>query len=94
MVREVADDVADDIERYHDDGSDGGKNHPGRTEDWRRVSSHDLHRYFAQSTLRRKEMDPAVVMATGGWESMEALSPYLPTPTPEEIAGEFESIEW
>lgn len=94
MVREVADDVADDIERYHDDGSNGCKNHPGRAEDWRRVSSHDLRRYFAQSALRRKEVDPAVVMATGGWDSMEALSPYLHTPTPEEIAEEFENIEW
>lgn len=94
MVCEVADDVADDIERYPDDGSDGGKNHPGRAEDWRRVCSHDLRRYFAQSTLRRKEMDPTVGMATSGWDSMEAVSRYLHTPTPEEITEEFESIEW
>lgn len=93
MVREVANDVADDIERYHD-GRDGGTNHTGRAEDWRRVSSHDLRRYFAQTALRREEMDPAVVMATGGWDSMEALSPYLHTPTPEEIAEEFAAVGW
>lgn len=94
MVREIANDVADDIERYHDDERDGGTNHPGRAEDWRRVSSHDLRRFFAQTALRRKEMDAAVVMDTGGWDSMEALSPYLTKPTPEEVAEEFAAAGW
>lgn len=85
MVREVADDTADQA-----DTTDV----PGRPEDWRRVSSHDLRRYFAQTALRRKEMDAAVVMDTGGWDSMEALSPYLTKPTPEEVAAEFQGVGW
>jgi integrase len=86
MVMEVADDVASAIE--------SGENYPGRAEDWRNVSSHDLRRYFAQTALRRLEMDPGVVMATGGWDSMQALSPYLTKPTPEEVVEEFQSVEW
>lgn len=86
MVMEVAHDVADAI----DEGADS----PGRPADWRRVSSHDLRRYFAQTALRRKDMDPAVVMSVGGWDSMEALRPYLTTPTPEEIAEEFDNVGW
>lgn len=81
MVMEVADDVATAIE----DDAD----YPGMADDWRRVSSHDLRRFFAQTALRRREMDPAAVMTTGGWDSMEALQPYLTTLTPEEVAEEF-----
>lgn len=88
MVIEVANDVADEVEM------DKGLDLPGRADDWRHVSSHDLRRYFAQTALRRKEMDPGVVMATGGWASMQALQPYLTKPTPEEVAEEFEAVDW
>lgn len=39
---------------------------PGRPEDWCHINSHDLRRYFAQTALRRREMDPGVGMAVGG----------------------------
>ena len=53
-----------------------------------------MRRYFAQTALRREEMDPAVVMATGGWDSMQALEPYLTKATPEEVADAFEAVDW
>lgn len=35
-------------------------------DNWHKVSSHDLRRYFAQTALVRKEMNSRVVMAVGG----------------------------
>jgi integrase len=86
LVNEVAEDVADEIEN--------GADYPGRADDWRKLSSHDLRRYFAQTALLREEMSPSVVMTVGGWNSMQALEPYLTTATPEEVADEFEAVGW
>lgn len=60
-------------------------------QDWKRVSSHDLRRYFAQTALVRERMNPRVVMAVGGWDSFQAIEPYLNAPTSENIAQEFEA---
>ncbi|AXR81790.1 site-specific integrase [Natrarchaeobaculum sulfurireducens] len=81
MIHEVAEDVADEIE----DGAD----YPGAADDWRKVSSHDLRRYFAQTCLVRRKMNPRVVMAVGGWSDFHALKPYLNAPTAEVVANEF-----
>jgi len=86
MVMEVAEDVAQEIE--------AGEDHPGRPNDWRKLSSHDLRRYFAQTALLRKDMSPSVVMTVGGWGSMQALEPYLTQATPEEVAEEFQAVGW
>ena len=59
--------------------------------DWRKVSSHDLRRYYAQTLLVRERMNPRVVMAVGGWSSFEALEPYLNAPTAEVVNEEFEN---
>jgi len=59
-------------------------------DDWEKVSSHDLRRYFAQTLLVRRNMNPRVVMDVGGWGSFEALKPYLDAPTPEVVNAEFE----
>ena len=61
-------------------------------DNWRKISSHDLRRYFAQDCLVRKSMNPRVVMSVGGWESFEALKPYLNEPVPEQIVEEFEKV--
>jgi len=59
--------------------------------DWQKVSSHDLRRYYAQTLLVRERMNPRVVMAVGGWNSFEALEPYLNAPTAEVVNDEFEN---
>jgi len=76
MVQEVAEKTAEETENG----------------DWEKISSHDLRRFFAQDCLVRKSMNPRVVMSVGGWESFEALKPYLNEPVPEQIVDEFEEV--
>lgn len=65
---------------------------PGRTKDYEKISSHDLRRYFAQHLLVRERKNPRVVMAIGGWDSWEAIKPYLNKPTAEVINEEMEDV--
>ena len=57
--------------------------------DFRKVSSHDLRRYFVHSCLVRERMNPRVVMEIGGWDNYQALEPYLNKPSTETIVSEF-----
>ena len=57
-------------------------------EDWRKISSHDLRRYYAQDLLVRKGADVRSVMAAGGWDSYDAIEPYLREPTAENVSDE------
>lgn len=59
-------------------------------EDFQHVSSHDLRRRFAQRLLVDRQMNPRVVMAVGGWDSFQAIEPYLNAPTPEVVNEAFE----
>jgi len=59
-------------------------------EDFRQVSSHDLRRRFAQRLLVEKELNPRVVMQVGGWDSFQAIEPYLNAPTPDVVNDAFE----
>lgn len=59
-------------------------------EDFRHVSSHDLRRRFAQRLLVDRELNPRVVMAVGGWDSFQAIEPYLNAPTEDVVDEEFE----
>lgn len=59
-------------------------------EDFRYVSSHDLRRRFAQRLLVDKQVNPRVVMQVGGWDSFQAIEPYLNAPTPEVVNEAFE----
>ena len=59
-------------------------------EDYRHVSSHDLRRRFAQRLLVEESVNPRVVMQVGGWDSFEAIQPYLNAPTPEVVNMAFE----
>jgi len=59
-------------------------------EDFRRVSSHDLRRRFAQRLLVEKELNPRVVMQVGGWDSFQSIEPYLNAPTPDVVNDAFE----
>jgi len=59
-------------------------------DDYRHVSSHDLRRRFAQRLLVEKELNPRVVMQVGGWDSFQAIEPYLNAPTPDVVNEAFE----
>ncbi|MEA1931178.1 MAG: site-specific integrase [Euryarchaeota archaeon] len=59
-------------------------------DDFRYVSSHDLRRRFAQRLLVDRQMNPRVVMQVGGWDSFQAIEPYLNAPTPEVVNTAFE----
>ncbi len=59
-------------------------------DDFRKVSSHDLRRRFAQRLLVEKEINPRVVMQVGGWDSFQAIEPYLNAPTPDVVNDAFE----
>lgn len=59
-------------------------------DDYRHVSSHDLRRRFAQRLLVDRQMNPRVVMQVGGWDSFQAIEPYLNAPTPEVVNQAFE----
>lgn len=58
-------------------------------EDFRHVSSHDLRRRFAQRLLVDEAMNPRVVMQVGGWDSFQAIEPYLNAPTEDVVDGAF-----
>lgn len=59
-------------------------------EAFRYVSAHDLRRHFARTLLDRG-VDPRIVREVGGWESFDALRPYLNDPTDAEVAAAIES---
>lgn len=58
-------------------------------QDFRRVSSHDLRRRYAQRLLVDQEMNPRVVMQVGGWDSFAAIEPYLNAPTDDVVDAAF-----
>jgi integrase len=60
-------------------------------DDFRYVSSHDLRRRFAQRLLVDEQVNPRVVMQVGGWDSFQAIEPYLNAPTPEIVNEAFAS---
>ena len=59
-------------------------------EDFRHVSSHDLRRRFVQRLLVDRQMNPRVVMTVGGWDSFQAIEPYLNAPAPSVVNKAFE----
>jgi integrase len=62
-------------------------------EDFRKVSTHDLRRRFAQRLLVDQQMNPRVVMAVGGWDSFAAIEPYLNAPSEGVIDEAFSGVE-
>jgi integrase len=57
--------------------------------DYHHVSSHDLRRRFAQRLLVDNDVNPRVVMQVGGWDSFQAIEPYLNEPTPDVVEDAF-----
>ncbi|WP_135807460.1 site-specific integrase [Halorussus marinus] len=62
-------------------------------DDFHYVSSHDLRRRFAQRLLVDRQMNPRVVMQVGGWDSFQAIEPYLNAPTPGVVNDAFEEAD-
>jgi len=62
-------------------------------EDFRKISTHDLRRRFAQRLLVDEQMNPRVVMAVGGWDSFAAIEPYLNVPSEDVIDQAFTEAE-
>jgi Phage integrase family. len=62
-------------------------------EDYQHVSSHDLRRRFAQRLLVDEQMNPRVVMAVGGWDSFQAVEPYLNAPSEAVVNDAFENAD-
>lgn len=60
--------------------------------DFRKVSSHDLRRYYATTMLQVHGLNPEVVMDVGGWASYEDLKPYLQKPTEQVVVSEFHRV--
>ncbi|WP_121820529.1 tyrosine-type recombinase/integrase [Halostella salina] len=54
-------------------------------DDYRRLSTHDLRRCWANHLLVEENVSPRIVMALGGWSSYDAIEPYLAAPTEENI---------
>jgi len=62
-------------------------------DDYRRISSHDLRRCWANHLLVEENVSPRIVMALGGWSSYDAIEPYLAAPTEENIIDSMEAVE-
>lgn len=60
--------------------------------DYRRVSSHDLRRCWANHLLVEAGISPRIVMALGGWSSYDAIEPYLAAPTEENIIDSMSTV--
>jgi len=62
-------------------------------EDYRRVSTHDLRRCWANHLLVEEGVSPRIVMALGGWNSYDVIEPYLAAPTEENINSTMTKVE-
>jgi len=61
--------------------------------DYRRISSHDLRRCWANHLLVEENVSPRIVMALGGWSSYDAIEPYLAAPTEGNINNAMSAVE-
>lgn len=54
-------------------------------DDYRRVSTHDLRRCWANHLLVEENVSPRILIGLDGWSSYDAIEPYLATPTEDNI---------
>lgn len=62
-------------------------------DDYRKVSTHDLRRCWANHLLVEENVSPRIVMALGGWSSYDAIEPYLAAPTESNINDSMSGVE-
>jgi len=60
--------------------------------DYRKVSTHDLRRCWANHLLVEENVSPRIVMALGGWSSYDAIEPYLAAPTESNIISSMADV--
>ncbi len=60
---------------------------------YRRISTHDLRRCWANHLLVKESVSPRIVMALGGWSSYNAIEPYLAAPTEDNIITSMSRVE-
>lgn len=61
--------------------------------DYRKASTHDLRRCWANHLLVEENVSPRIVMALGGWSSYDAIEPYLAAPTEQNINETMSAVE-
>ena len=61
-------------------------------DDYRRVTSHDLRRCWANHLLVEQGISPRIVMSLGGWSSDDAIEPSLAAPTEENIISSMSAV--
>ena len=62
-------------------------------DDYRRVSSNDLRRCWAHHLLVEEGVSPRIVIALGGWNSYDAIEPYLAAPSESNILDQLVAAE-
>lgn len=72
------------VQNWVGDAADAAADETG-DDDYRKVSTHDLRRCWANHLLVEENVSPRIVMALGGWSSYDAIEPYLAAPTEENI---------
>ncbi|WP_284007814.1 site-specific integrase [Haloarcula pelagica] len=72
------------LQYWVEDAADAAADELG-DDDYRRVSTHDLRRCWANHLLVEENVSPRIVMALGGWSSYDAIEPYLAAPTEQNI---------
>lgn len=60
---------------------------------FRKVSSHDLRRFFAHHHMVELGKNPRHIMAQGGWESFQAIKPYLSKPSRSNLAKSLKDVK-
>lgn len=50
-------------------------------EDWKYLSPHDLRAHFANYTYHETDVKINAIMENGGWESQQAMKPYINKPS-------------
>lgn len=61
-------------------------------DDYQKVSTHDLRRCWANHLLVEENISPRIVMALGGWNSYDAIEPYLAAPTESNIVDSMGAV--
>jgi integrase len=79
------------VQYWVEDAADSAADVTG-DDDYRRVSTHDLRRCWANHLLVEQTISPRIVMALGGWSSYDAIEPYLAAPTEENIISSMQEV--
>jgi integrase len=79
------------VQNWVQDAAETAAEHTG-DDDYRKVSTHDLRRCWANHLLVEENVSPRIVMALGGWSSYDAIEPYLAAPTERNIIDSMTSV--